>query len=212
MDCEIGLFRKVLETNIPYDRIHLISGDDLPIKSQDYIHSFFLNKTDEYLVIKHQKQFEVRIKYYHFFVRRIRKSIWFNFMRRLFLLPQLFFVDRLQSCPLTFADGAEWCSLTLRATKYLCEQITHYRKYFVHSTCCDELYKQMVLESSGLFTFACAEDDCLRYVDFSQHLPSPKVLLIEDYEKIKSSNCLFARKFDINIDFQIIKKRIQELE
>lgn len=39
VECELYLFEKTSKNK--YFRYHLISGADLPIKSQDYIHDFF---------------------------------------------------------------------------------------------------------------------------------------------------------------------------
>jgi len=47
----------------------------------------------------------------------------------------------------------------------------------------------------------------LTYVDWkTKHDGHPKIMKIEDYEKIMNSDKLFARKFDKNIDENIIEK------
>ena len=51
----------------------------------------------------------------------------------------------------------------------------------------------------------------MRYVDFSAHLPSPKTLTMEDYDRIMKSGRLFARKFDINKDRQVVEKILEKL-
>ena len=42
IDCYVGIIHEVIKTTIRYSYVHLISGLDLPLKNQDYIHSFFL--------------------------------------------------------------------------------------------------------------------------------------------------------------------------
>lgn len=203
---EMKLFQRVIDSKVEYDRIHLISGADLPIKSQDFIHSFFRNNPREYISISNSEEFRLRLKYYHLFVRW-RRTVWgANILRRILIAIQIPFVNRLKKCPLQFAYGANWCSLTLKATRFLCDNIDKYKHFFTFSTSCDEEYKQMILLSNNDFVFSEPVEGCLRYVDFSQNLPSPKTLTIDDFDKIKASNCLFARKFDINIDCQIVKK------
>lgn len=39
--CELNLLKAAVMSDIEYSRYHLISGADLPIKNQDYIHAFF---------------------------------------------------------------------------------------------------------------------------------------------------------------------------
>lgn len=46
----------------------------------------------------------------------------------------------------------------------------------------------------------------VRYVDFSSQQPSPKTLRMEDYDKIIGSNCVFARKFNMDVDREIVDK------
>ena len=206
-DVEVELFRAVCHSGEEYSRIHLISGADLPIKSQDDIHDFFKDKQEEFIDISAPSQYIRRIKYYHFFVRVRRKYRWAEIMRKLLILLQMPFINRLKHCPLRFAYGANWCSLTQKAVEEIENKWALYRPIFIHSTSSDELYKQMILLANSTMIFA--KEGNLRYVDFSSQQPSPKTLLIEDYEKIMNSNCVFARKFDINVDKEIVEK-IQE--
>lgn len=62
----------------------------------------------------------------------------------------------------------------------------------------------MILLSDGNFEFA--KEGNLRYVDFSSQQPSPKTLRLEDYDKIMRSGCLFARKFNVNVDKEIVSE------
>lgn len=110
-DAEVAVFRQVLETG-NYTRIHLISGMDLPIKSQNAIHSFFKGRNEEFINVKTDQTFVRRMKYYHFFVRERRSHPVADIARRLLLVPQLPFVDRLRHTPLRFAWGANLRSLT----------------------------------------------------------------------------------------------------
>ncbi len=206
-DVEVELFRAVCQSGETYSRIHLISGTDLPIKSQDDIHDFFKGKQEEFIDISTPSQYIRRIKYYHFFVRVRRKYRWAEIMRKLLILLQMPFINRLKHCPLRFAYGANWCSLTQKAVEEIVNKWALYRPIFIHSTSSDELYKQMILLANSTIIFA--KEGNLRYVDFSSQKPSPKMLLMEDYDKIMSSNCVFARKFDINVDKEIVEK-IQE--
>ena len=205
MDCEMQLFRNVMESKTTYSRIHLLSGVDLPLKSQDYIHDFFKGRKEEFISISSPARFARRIKYYHFFVRSRRKSKVVEGLRKLLIAIQIPFVNRLKSCPLPFAFGSNWCSLTMKAVCYLCDNVDKYRKYFTYSTSCDELYKQMILSSNPSFIFSSPLEKDLRYVKFN-HQPSPKILTIEDYDALLHSNRLFARKFDLNVDKAIVYK------
>lgn len=209
-DAEIVLFKKVLEGGT-YDRIHLISGVDLPLKSQDEIHAFFSkHKNEEFIDIRTDTLFLKRIKYYHFFVRNRRNHPFIDFSRRVLLIPQLLFINRLRKVPLKYAYGWEWCSLTQKAVQEIVTKYTEYRSLFKYTTCSDELYKQMILYTNKYFRISSLGP--LRYIIFTSKSPSPQTLQMKDYANIVSSNCLFARKFDEDVDKEIIDKIIHKLK
>lgn len=201
-DAEVCLFKRVLDAG-DYGRIHLLSGADLPLRSQDEIHSFFRNCKEEFIDVRQPDRFKKRLRYYHFFVRSRRNRPVVDFMRRLLLIPQLPFVDRLRHSPLDYAYGSEWCSLTYEAVKEIVVGYSLHRDMFRHTTCCDEHYKQMILKTKG---YVFAKEGCLRFVMFDEGCPSPKTLKIGDLQLIQDSGCLFARKFDINEDREVVER------
>jgi hypothetical protein len=46
--------------------------------------------------------------------------------------------------------------------------------------------------------------DNYRYLDWSQGGPNPKILTVQDFEALKKTDKLLARKFDIKIDTTIL--------
>lgn len=204
-DAEVNLFNKVLSTGVRYQRIHLISGADLPLVSQEMMHRFFNNRNDEFIDVRQPSQFIKRLKYYHFFVKYRRNKLLIDFLRRLLLIPQLPFINRLRHSPLPYAYGSEWCSLTYKGIEAIAGTYADYRHMFKYTTCCDEHYKQMILMAKG---FVFAKEGCMRYVLFTSDNPSPKVLTMDDFDTMQASGCLFARKFDIHIDENVVDKVI----
>lgn len=206
-DAEINLYESVLSRGISYEVVHLLSGQDLPLKSQNYIHNFFHeHRSEEFIDVRDMPQARKRLKYYHFFVRSRRNRPLIDFMRRLLLIPQLFFVNRLKNSPFKFVYGSEWCSLSYAAVEEIVNKYKEYRSMFKFTTCCDEHYKQMILVSNPHFKISPKGN--LRYVVFEKRNPSPHVLTEKDYSAIMGSKCLFARKFDMRIDKNIIDKII----
>lgn len=193
-DAEVKLFKRVLESRADYQYIHLLSGSDLLVMNQNETHDFFKRRDEEFIDIEYAPTFKKRIKYYHFFVRGRRKNAFRNFLRRLLLLPQWFFVNRLRDAPLKYAYGANWCSLTLPAVKEIVSKYSQYRYMFERSTSSDELYKQMILAAAEK-PFKFAKEGNLRYVRFDQGKASPRIISMNEYDDIIHSGCLFARKF-----------------
>lgn len=187
-DAEVKLFKKVIESGFIYQYTHLLSGSDLPVVNQDKIHTFFDNRTEEFIDFQCHPSFERRIRYYHFFVRGRRNSRFKDFVRRLLMIPQLLFVDRLKGAPLKFAYGHEWCSLTQNAVREIVDKYGHYRYMFEKTVAGDEHYKQMILIASER-TLQFAKEGCLRYVRF-EGKASPKIVTMNDYDEIMSSGCV----------------------
>lgn len=208
-DAEMCLFKNVVDSGNNYSRVHLISGVDFPLLSQNKIHDFFRNRNEEFIDIRTPQQFIKRLKYYHFFVRYRRNRPFVDFARRILIVLQIPFINRLASAPLKYAYGSEWCSLTNDAVKFIVDKWPYVRYMFKHTTCCDEHYKQMILLSANNFKFN--DKGCLRYIVFTKGNPSPKTLTMADYDNIMSSGCLFARKFDVNVDKEVIDKLISTI-
>lgn len=200
-DAEIELYSCVLKQGI-YHYVHLLSGSDLPLKNQDEIHEFFRDKKEDFLEVTDFKPAIKRVKYYHFFVRLRVKYPLFNLLRRILLVPQLLFVNRLRNSKIPYSMGANWCSLTYNTTKLLVHLYHEHRNVFKYTTNSDEHYKQMLLGNNPHVNISSTGN--LRYVVFDTGNPSPHILRENDYESIISSECLFARKFDIRIDKNIV--------
>lgn len=198
-DAEVALFKNVLKSNVYYRYIHLLSGSDLPTMSQNVMHAFFDKRDEEFIEIESTPIFKKRIKYYHFFVRGRRNNRMKNAFRRLLLLPQWLFVDRLRHAPLKYAHGSEWCSLTMRAVGEIVSKYQQYRYMFEKTTCSDTHYKQMILISAGV-PFQYAKEGNLRYYKFEHREASPRTVSMKDYDEIINSGCLFARKFELGTE------------
>lgn len=207
VEAELLLFRAVLNSNITYSRIHLMSGQDLPIKPIDELIDFFeRNNNIEFISSRCESRFLRRLKYHHFFVRVRRKNKAFEISRKILVALQMIIgINRLGNCDLHFRFGANWCSLTQEAVRYIMEMYPHYSNVFKRTTSSDELYKQMLLDKA-VDKFTVSPHGDLRYVCFPKGKSSPKVLTLEDYERIMTSGCLFARKFDYDRQSEVVDK------
>lgn len=207
-DAEVLLYRKVYESGNKYQYVHLLSGSDLPLKSMKQIHAFFEGHKEEFVEIGFNPKFEKRLKYSHFFVKWRKGNALVDNLRRLLLIPQWFIVNRLKHCPLKYACGSSWCSITYDAMCEIVEKYDQVRKYFVKTTCSDEHYKQMILYSSDKH-FVFAKEGNLRYILFDHGARSPRVLTMAESPAMMASGCLFGRKFERNTE--VYKKIILEI-
>lgn len=172
--------------------------------SQEKLHMMFIDNDKEYIFFGQNLLLMYRrLKYYHFFVRYRRESRFFEFLRRILLIPQLSFVNRLKHIDLNFAYGQNWCSLTLPAIREIVDKMVVLRPKFKYTTSADEVYKQMILGNNKKFKI---HNKCVSYTSFTPGCASPKTLTMKDYDNMISSGCLFARKFNINVDKNVIDK------
>lgn len=212
--CEMILLKNAVNgenPSEPYAYYHLISGVDLPIKSNDEIHRFFdENKGKEFVHYSCNDVSEcsvLRIKYYHLF--RKKRNLFTKILAQLVLRVQMLFgVDRLKNTDIKVQKGCNWFSITGNFARYIVENQKKYEKVFKYSYCCDEVFVQTMAESSmfknNLFMPNCNNDHlaCVRLIDWNRG--NPYVWRKEDFEIIKSSPCMFARKFDLNVDRNIV--------
>lgn len=84
----------------------------------------------------------------------------------------------------------------------------NYVSYFMHCSTPDESFFQTLVMNSP---YKDKREDYLHYVDWSEGGNSPKTLTIDDYEKLKASDKLMARKFDANGDKEVMYRIKNEL-
>ncbi len=202
----------------PYTYYHLISGVDLPIKSNDERYEFFESNSGREFV--HYTSNEVqpasvsRIRYYHLF--RKKRNLFNKILAQAALKVQVILgVDRLKGKDIRVQKGCNWFSITGELAKYIVSCQEKYKSIFSYSYCCDEIFIQTIVESSefrsNLFMPDCNNDHfaCVRLIDWERG--NPYVWRSEDFDILKASPCMFARKFDLNTDRQIIDRVLKEL-
>lgn len=206
-----------VSTRTQHSYYHLISGLDLPIKPQDEIHDFFnANSGKEFLDMwKMEGHTMNRAKYYtlfpegnHFFLTN-----WLNHAGK--------FISKFLGLEINrgvvFRQGSQWFSITHGFARYIVDSADWIDKVFSHSCICDEIFIPTVLERSpykdNLYNHGRPtghEKTCanMRHIDWSRgsSIRHPWTYTIKDYDLLKSSPCLWARKFDENVDADIIKE------
>lgn len=212
-----GSFNQIMATlfllkkacSIGYDRYLLISGQDLPIKTNKEIIDFFDNNDKEYIEgskmpvagLSGNGGLDRMTKYWvnprshsKFLINRL-----YNKCERLFFN----ILSRKKPRPIDyeFYKGANWINFTHKCVKKIFEYLEKDPKYikrFKWTTCADEIFYHTIL---NLLEGLEVENENLRYVNWTDGPEYPRILRTVDYEKIMNSNKkLFARKFDGSID------------
>ncbi len=110
--------------------------------------------------------------------------------------------------------GSAWFCLPKQIVNYVTAYIKQnpdVRRFFSHVLIPDEIFFQTILMNSPFRTRI--ENDNKRYIDWTAADPRhPKILKTEDFEKLKNSGKLFARKFDHKVDKEILDRIDKEIE
>lgn len=208
---ELDLLKEA--TKKVYAFYHLLSGVDLPIKNQNYIHNFFDNHSNTEFVSFDYNQnisnFSNRIDQY-IFLQEIygnKKNFFYDLDSLLIVLQKKCGIHRISQFPLTLKKGANWFSVTDDFARFVIKHEQEIQKYFRYSRCCDELFLQTVASSSDFINriyFDKTENRNynMRYVDFQRG--NPYVFQYSDLPMLQQRKELFARKFDWNKDKDVI--------
>ena len=198
VEAEYLLFKKAYN-NGPYEYYHLVSGADLPIKTQDYIHSECEKMAGtEFIAFADasQKEIDFRTQHYFLFSEEFRtKNVFKRALRFLYLKYQD--VTHKKRSDITFRKGSQWCSLTQDFVGYLLSQEESVRKTFTHTFCPDEMFVQTVCFNSpfmeNLKKASSEFDGNMRFIKWEKG----ELLPIEDKDltSLKESDKWFARKF-----------------
>ena len=209
VNAELKLIKTAI-LNGEYEYLHLISGVDLPLKKQSEIHKFFEdNKGKEFVGFSNLKNnYEDRVKYYYWLQKYEKNSkIIAKLQEILTKFQKILKVNRLKNSNINIQKGCQWVSITGDFAKYIIKQEKWIQKFFANTNCSDELLMQIILINSPFAKNIYNKNDeyksCLREIDWERG--SPYVWKKEDKDILLSSNNIFARKFDENVDKEIMK-------
>lgn len=207
---ELMLLEEAVKTKHEY--YHLISGADMPIKTQDEIYAFFAeHRGREFISIDEKSEdgelFAARIKHYHFFQdfigrnRGLHIAIVEKVERILLKIQNLIGINRLKCTSCILYKGGNWFSITHEMAEYILLNKKKIKKYRF-GLCADELFLQTIAMASPYAVNISS--DTMRFIDWKRG--SPYTFQSEDYASIVTSEKLFARKFDENVDLEIVDR------
>ena len=208
----INLLESAMEFEFKY--LFFISGDDLPCKTNDQINEFL--KSINYKNMIHFQDErnnyinpDLRVKYnYPSFFFTKNKSNYIKIKMKFFNFLRLFFVSNMYkegvSRGLVFYKGTSWFSLNYSSVSSLIEFIegnAWYLDIFKSSCCGDEVFFHTALKYIGIDDYyhnSNEINDALRYIDWASGPDYPRTLDHSDFDKIKRTSCIFARKFSVD--------------
>lgn len=187
-----------------YEFINLLSGQDYPLKSADYI-SNFLSKQVGKQLIKHW-DFETewdeafaRIHKYHFTDKQFKGR---------YLLQRIInsLVKRKPPTDLRFyGTSSTFWTLSPECAYYVMDYIAarpKFERFLKFTWGSDEFIFQTVIMNSHWKDQV--HNNNYRYIDWSGGGSHPKLLITEDYEKIIETDNILGRKFNLSVDANVL--------
>lgn len=223
-DVEMDLMQAACDKE-QYRYYHLLSGMDLPLKTQDEIHAFFDDENHEFIAMTPNggDYSEKHTCYYHYFVhnRFYRKcKVLKGIDRCVMYLQRMLRLKRIYDKDLLISTGWQWFSITDEFCRYVLSQREFIKKMFSLTLDVDEKFIGTMVNKLGIYdrlyyvtkpgegnsTFQIG---CQRYIDFDRPAPQPYTWgrdnTLEDYEELMRSGFPFARKFDEQVNNEIIQ-------
>lgn len=186
----------------PYQHYHLISGVDLPIQTQEDIRAFFEANPDVEFVHFDPHPFspfnDERVYYRHFFQNiDLRRHPVLGVINGILLSGQkLLKIKRNQD--VHFTKGSNWFSCTDGFARYLLTKeewvLQVLDEFFVQTLIAQSPYQDKIYQGPG--------DTSARAIDWDRG--NPWVWKYADLEQLKASPCMFARKFDIEKEPELV--------
>ena len=193
IECELLLFGAARQGG-DYAYYHLLSGVDLPLKPQQYIHQY-LDETHPGKILvsvlegeDDMKDVAYKTRFHHLFTDRLgirRYRMVRNFVIRLEKLS-----GYRRKYPFPLYKGSNWVSLPQDFLDWLLPQKEQILRMFRQTWCTDEVFIQSLLLASP---FRDRMMDNRREIRFEG--PVPHVWTQEDRDVLLRSEMFFARKF-----------------
>ncbi|MBF2050660.1 MAG: hypothetical protein IGS54_25410 [Elainella sp. C42_A2020_010] len=196
--------RAVVESGVNYDYVSLLSAQDYPIKKIADIERFFEQNAGkqfiDYAPVDGTNPRAVGIPPWSG-ISRI-ESWYFMYRSKKIRIP----IKRKLPYGYKPYMGYLWWSFSREFAEYVIEfldQHPRYTNFFDHVFISDEFFFQCILLNSP-FKHAAVNDD-LRFADWENPNPTvPATLLTADFERLRNTHHLFARKFDAKRDSAIL--------
>ena len=208
VDALLSGMKEALASGVHYDFINHISGQDHPIKPPHVIHDFFdKHKGKNFLSCEPApsdwwEHARTRYEKYHF------QDINFKGKHRLAAALTKLLPARKLPFPYNVYGGslgAYW-TISREAAEYLVAYLdknNKVRSFFKMSWGPDEFLFNTLIMNSEFRPKVINKN--YRYIDWSEGAWHPKILTVNDFDKLKQSDCFFARKFDLTVDTKILE-------
>ncbi|AJW64742.1 Core-2/I-Branching enzyme [Elizabethkingia miricola] len=219
VEAEYALFEEA-SANRTYIYYHLLSGVDMPLKSQAEIHDFFLkNKGKEFIgysQYNYNDEVDRKANRYHLFPKKFRNTGAFSDtvkkMIRFVYMKFQYVAGIRRNMQVNFRKGTQWVSLTDDFVKYMISKKNEVLKIYQNTFCSDEIFIQTICWNSAfrneIFNYNNEAKGCLRMIGWKNGVLHDWEN--KDYDKLIQSEYLFARKFNSQ-NMEVVKQILNHI-
>lgn len=202
VQAELNGMNYLLKLNVQWDFFINLSGQDYPLKSQKIIREYLTqNKGSNFIKIADQLAVrpETMNRIENYFIET-ENGISGATFKRAYLKDVIPYI------------GGQWMILTRECCEFICNsgEVKKFEDYYTNTLIADESFFQTVLMNTS-FVGVLINDDkrAIIWIPDGDIKLRPKTFTEEDVKFLLEDNNLFARKFDDNIDSNIIDKMEQ---
>ncbi|NAW51337.1 glycosyl transferase [Elizabethkingia argentiflava] len=205
VNAEYALFEEASKKQV-YAYYHLLSGVDMPLKSQHYIHAFFQKHQGKEFIgfypLPIEKEIDRKVQRFHLFPKDFRDAKGLvAFLKKAIRWTGLKIQYRFgyrRNTQIKFRKGTQWVSITDDFVRYILKSKKEVLKMYKNSFCSDEIFIQTLCWNSAfknkIFDPTNEERSCMRMIGWKNGVLYD--WQNQDYESLRASELLFARKFN----------------
>lgn len=196
-----------------YIKYLLASGSDILIKNSLQLYDKIATNEHNYITLFEDKTGRFKKRNELFYFNFMLKNTFFSkAIKNIYMLltggkKRTFYIfKRKFAQKYNFTFSYTWFCFSHSFVKYIflfLQKNSTYKSDFRFSLNPDESFFATILINSP---YKDSIKNGLTYVDWSQKKRNPKILTIKDFETLMKSDFYLARKFDINVDLEIINK------
>ncbi|KWW35848.1 MAG: putative N-acetylglucosaminyltransferase [bacterium F083] len=214
----LSLINFAKKTNANFDYLWLVSGQDYLINSVKNINKFLIKNKEKNFIhfLQHDANYYKHRKLYtlSYPAWMTKDNIYCKILKRVYMLitggfKHTFKVfDRSKKYDINVEIGSQWWALKSECAYYILDYCNNNPKYYDFYEKClipDESFFQTIISNSKFYN-QCF--DKLTFVNWKNNKRSPETLTHDDLDllKKKSKKFFMARKFDIDVDDEILEE------
>jgi len=220
VEAEYALLQAAVQQG-PFAYYHLLSGVDMPLKSPDEIHTFFLQHNKKEFIgfsqYDYSKEVERKVQRYHLFPKDFRASsgclAWSKRVCSFLFIKMQEYLGYKRHKNWQFKKGTQWISITHEFASYVLMHRQEVLQMYQHSFCADEIFIQTLCWNSRfkerVYDLQNEANAALRLIQWQNNGLIDWEL--KDYRVLMESSLLFARKFNSR-HIAVVQQILQQIK